>query len=240
MREGKSEGTLLSTLDCTVTSMGARTLRVMARSTFGPVRCPIEHRLDAVEELTGISAAGRSSAPLLGSAADLPRLVARLSCNSGNGRDLFALGATLGLLPKLQSACSAFAAPVLVALAERLTPLPDLADKLCKAISPEAPATIKEGGIFRTGFHAQLDELRSAAREGRAWVAALEASERERTGIRSLKVGFNQVFGYYIEITKPNLALVPADYVRRQTLANARALRERGTQGIRAKDPGGG
>lgn len=99
--------------------------------------------------------------------------------------------------------------------------MPELAERLVAAISPDAPTTVKEGNIFRSGFHPQLDELRSAAGEGRAWVARLEARERERTNIRSLKIGYNQVFGYYIEVTKANLHLVPPEYIRKQTLANA-------------------
>ncbi|MGE5598642.1 MAG: DNA mismatch repair protein MutS, partial [Bacteroidota bacterium] len=220
LRDGKQEGTLLWVLDETVTPAGARTLRRWLEAPLA-VKALIERRLDAVEELTRNLAYREDLRTALGRTADLSRLVARLSCGSGNGRDLLALGRTLALLPEIGAIAGRFAAPALAELAEHLTPVPSLAERLCDAISPDAPATVKEGGIFRPGYHAELDELRAAAREGRGWVAALEARERERTGIRSLKVGYNQVFGYYIEVTKPNLSLVPSDYTRRQTLANA-------------------
>lgn len=220
LRDGKVEGTLLWVLDRTVTAMGARTLRAWLEAPLRR-RAAIEERLDAVEELAKDLGLREELRAVLAEAADLPRLVARLSCGAGNARDMLGLGNTLALLPRLEELCAGFEAGVLVRLREKLTPLPALAEKLCRAISPEAPATLKDGGIFRTGFHQELDELREAARRGREWVAALEARERERTGIRSLKIGFNQVFGYYIEVTRANLAMVPPDYVRRQTLANA-------------------
>lgn len=220
MREGKAEGSLLWVLDRTATAMGARTLRAWLDAPLRR-RTDIEFRLEAVEELTKDLGQRQELLDLLAMAADLPRLVARLSCASGSGRDLLALGNTLTLLPRLQAAGSGFAAPLLLDLLVKLEALPEIAAKLRQAVAADAPITVKDGGIFRPGYHVQLDELRGAARQGRDWVAALEARERERTGIRSLKVGFNQVFGYYLEITKANLALAPADYVRRQTLANA-------------------
>ncbi|NLG84111.1 MAG: DNA mismatch repair protein MutS, partial [Firmicutes bacterium] len=220
LREGKVEGSLLWVLDPTVTGMGARTLRGWLEAPLRQ-RAAIEERLAAVEELTGDFGRREDLRRLLARAADLPRLVARLSCRTGNARDLLGLGNTLALLPELGEVLAVFTAGALVRLRERLAPLPGLAEKILGAIAPDAPTTLKEGGIFRPGFHPELDELREAARGGREWVAALEARERERTGIKSLKVGFNQVFGYYIEVTRANLAMVPPDYVRRQTLANA-------------------
>lgn len=220
LRDGKTEGTLLWVLDRTVTPIGARTLRSWLESPMRR-REAIEERLDAVEELAANLAIRQEIRQILDGASDLPRLIARLACAGGNGRDLLGLGATLELLPRLQEVCAGLSADYLVRLRERLKPEPALAAKITAAISPDAPTTIKDGGIFREGYHAELDEIRQAAREGREWVAALEARERERTGIRSLKVGFNQVFGYYIEVTKANLGLVPPDYLRRQTLANA-------------------
>lgn len=220
LRDGKTDGTLLWVMDRTVTPMGARTLRAWLEAPLAR-RASIERRLDAVAELTVDLARREELRALLLEAADLPRLIARLCCNSGNGRDMLALGKTLALLPRVQAICAHFTAEALTELSVRLAPFPELAEKLCAAISPEAPSTVKDGGIFRAGYHPELDALRDAAREGRGWVAALETRERERTGIRSLKVGYNQVFGYYLEVTKANLSLVPGDYVRRQTLANA-------------------
>ena len=220
LRDGKVAGTLLWVLDQTSTAMGARTLRTWLEAPLR-LRAAINERLDAVEELTGDLGRRQELLAILAEAADLPRLVARLSCTGGNPRDLLGLGRTLSLLPRLQEACFSLAAAKLVQLRTELQPIPALADLLSAAIADDAPATLREGGIFRPGYHPGLDELRAAAREGRGWVAALEARERERTGIRSLKVGFNQVFGYYIEVTRPNLPQVPADYIRRQTLANA-------------------
>ncbi len=220
LREGKIEGSLLWVLDLTRTPMGARTLRSWIEAPLRR-RAGIEERLEAVEELARDQALRREIQAILTEAADLPRIVGRLSCTGGNGRDLMALGRTLQLLPGLETACAGVRAALLKKLAADLRPLPDLAMELERAIAPDVPATLKEGGIFRPGYNAELDELRAAAHQGRGWVAALEARERERTGIKSLKVGFNQVFGYYIEVTRANLDAVPPDYVRRQTLANA-------------------
>ena len=220
LRDGKTEGTLFWVLDRTHTPMGARTLHAWIEAPLAK-RPAIEQRLDAVAELVADLGRREELTGLLAEAADLPRILARLACAGGNGRDLYALGSTLGLLPRLQSACADFGGSFLTSLLEKLEPLPALAESIISAISPDAPATIKDGGIFRAGYSVELDALRSVARDGRGWVAALEAQERERTGIRSLKVGFNQVFGYYLEVTNANLSLVPADYIRRQTLSNA-------------------
>ncbi|MGE5529311.1 MAG: DNA mismatch repair protein MutS [Patescibacteria group bacterium] len=220
LRDGRAEGTLLWVLDRTATPMGARTLRAWLEAPLAR-RAAIERRLDAVEELTRDLSRRQEIAALLARAADLPRLVSRLACTGGNGRDLFALGQTLKLLPELAACCRGLAGEALSSIASALEPPPCLGDKLCAAVSPDAPLTVREGGIFKPGHDARLDELRAAAQEGRRWLAELEAKERERTGIRSLKVGFNQVFGYFFEITRANLGLVPPDYVRRQTLANA-------------------
>jgi DNA mismatch repair protein MutS len=151
----------------------------------------------------------------------LERLVARLVQGNGNARDLIALRVSLEQLPMLRDALTALEVPVLRELGQKVTPLPELSELYCRALADDPPILIKEGGLIRAGYHAGLDELRAASVEGQEWLADLQRREQERTGIRSLKVRYNQVFGYYIEISAANLGAVPDDYTRKQTLANA-------------------
>ncbi|HWP35787.1 MAG TPA: DNA mismatch repair protein MutS, partial [Thermodesulfobacteriota bacterium] len=149
--------------------------------------------------------------------ADLERLTARASLRQANARDLLTLARSLAALPAVAEA----ARPVVPDLADRIDPLPELAARLAAALTDDPPAGVREGGMIRDGYHAELDELRALRREGAGFIARLEARERARTGIASLKVGYNKVFGYYIEVSRPNLRLVPPDYERRQTLTQA-------------------
>ncbi|NLY89240.1 MAG: DNA mismatch repair protein MutS [Firmicutes bacterium] len=220
IRENKTHGSLLWVLDRTVTAMGARLLRKWIEQ---PLRHQDEieerlekvaafyHRHDLREEIRG----------LLKSVCDLQRLLARLSCGTVNPRELLALGRTLALLPEVKELLVQDDTPALAEQVREVDLLPELCSLLTSAIREDAPASPKEGNIFCRGYHPELDKLLQASHEGKAWIAGLERKERERTGIKSLKVGFNQVFGYYIEVTKANLAAVPEDYQRRQTLANA-------------------
>ncbi|MCQ2365077.1 MAG: DNA mismatch repair protein MutS [Akkermansia sp.] len=220
---GGMKNTLLGTLDTTSTPMGARLLRDW-----------ILHPIADMAELLRRQAliGGFLKEPFLMSklrgalkgVRDTERLVSRLSQGAGNARDLLALGTSLAQLPDIVEDMQALApcAAEFTPLMQRVGCFTELTDILDRAVTEEPPVTIKEGGMIRDGYDAHLDELRSASREGKNWLAALEARERELTGIDSLKIRYNNVFGYYIEVTRANYAKVPTDrYVRKQTLANA-------------------
>jgi DNA mismatch repair protein MutS len=215
---GSGPGTLLHALDRTVTAMGRRTLRFWLLHPLRDV-AEIGRRLDAVEELARRPLFREGLRAALRRVYDLERLAARTVAQRATPRELGALGASLRALPEALGALRGCAAPLLAELVAAVDPLEEVADLLGRALAEDLPASARDGGIFAPGYDAVLDELRAAATEGRSWLAELEARERARTGIRSLKVGFNKVFGYYIEVSTPNLAAVPADYVRKQTVA---------------------
>ena len=235
LRDGARKGSLLGVLDRTATSMGAPQAGPLARRAA--VRPAGDSRPPGRRGGAGPARASgaRSSATLLKEVADLERLCGRLSLGAGNARDLRALAVSLAQLPKLSAALARCSAPLLKALAGPLSALPELAELLLRAVVDEPPVTIKEGGLFRQGFHAELDELVALSTSGKDYLLKLETRERERTGISSLKVRYNKVFGYYIEVTKANLHLVPTDYIRKQTTVGARALRHPGAQGVRGE-----
>ena len=218
--EGKKAGSLFHVLDQTVTSLGGRRLRTwLGHPLRDPLR--IRERLAAVAELREehlLRAALRDS---LRSVYDLERLGSRIAVGLANGRDLAALGASLRALPALRAHLAACEAPLLRTIHAGIDEMPELLALIERAIVDDPPLTIREGGIIREGYDAELDRLIAVMRDGRQFIAALEEKERRRTGIHSLKVGFNGVFGYYIEITKANAALAPPEYVRKQTLVNA-------------------
>ncbi len=213
---GRRKGTLLSVLDRTVTAAGGRRLAEWLRYPLADLG-GIGARLDAVGELAGSSVAREDLAAALRPVADAERLLSRLVLGQGNARDARALAGALLALPALADLLAARAAPLLRGAADRLRGLEPLAAALDAAVALEPPPTLREGGLIRRGHSRELDELVAIAEDGKGVIAALEAKERERTGIGSLKVRFNKVFGYYIEVTKPNLHLVPPDYERRQT-----------------------
>jgi DNA mismatch repair protein MutS len=220
LRPNSGPVTLLSAVDRTVTAGGGRLLR---QWLLAPLR-----NLDAIARRQSVVAWARTNQPerfalqeRLKEIRDVERLVARLVQGGGNARDLIALRVSLEQLPLLRDALAAHAVPTLRALGEKITPLPELSELYCRALADDPPIVIKEGGLIRAGYHPALDELRAASAEGQEWLADLQRREQERTGIRSLKVRYNQVFGYYIEISTANLAAVPADYTRKQTMANA-------------------
>lgn len=220
LRGGGRDGTLLGVLDQTLTPMGARLLR---RWLLAPLVQPsqIHLRQGAVAELVEREDLRRGARGALSEIRDLERLAAKVGAGRAVPRELLALAASLGRVPPLLAALAEAAAPCLVQLRDALDPLTDVRELIERAIDPDAPAQTAEGGYIRAGFDAELDELR-AARDGAVeWIARLQSRERERTGIASLKVGFNKVFGYYLEVTRANLDRVPADYHRKQTLANA-------------------
>lgn len=220
IREKSRQGSLLWVLDHTVTAMGGRLLRRLIEKPLVSV-AKIEERQNAVAELVENTFLREEIRELLQNVYDMERLLGRAVYGNANGRDLLALKKSLSVLPAVKNRLQSCQAERLQFLGKEIDPLTDLCSMIDRAIVEDPPISVRDGGLIRDGFHGEVDRLRQAKSEGRNWLANLEASERERTGIKSLKVGFNRVFGYYIEVTKPNLSLVPADYERKQTLANA-------------------
>src|SRR5262249_31268365 len=220
LREGERAGSLLSVLDRTVTPMGARLLQEWLTSPLAH-RGRIEARLDAVGGLAGEQSLRQDLRAALEEATDLQRLTARVSTGRATPRDLGAIGRTLRLLPRLKAKVTARKAALLRELESRLELCPDLREALDAALVDDPPVSAKEGGVIREGYHAELDELRGITRHGKAWLAKFQADEITRTGIPSLKVGYNQVFGYYIEVTHTHVNKIPTNYQRKQTLKNA-------------------
>jgi len=215
-----SQATLLGVLDQTLTGMGGRLLRQrLLRPSMD--RPEIEQRLDAVGELFQQTILRAELRKQLGGILDLERLLSRVTLGSAGPRDLLALGRSIEKIPALKRAFDTQQAARLRAIHERLDELPDVAKLILDAIADEPPLSLADGGTIRPGFHAGLDELRDLRQNGRQYIAQIETRERQRTGIGSLKVRFNNVFGFYIEITRANQHLAPADYERKQTLANA-------------------
>ncbi len=212
------ESTLLHVLDRTRTGMGGRLLR---RRLLSPSidAAEIESRLDSVEELHGAPILRADLGKHLESILDLERLLAKISLASAGPRDLLALARSLAVIPALNAL--PVKAGLLVDIQSRLDPIPEVRDRILSAIAEEPPANLSDGGTIRTGFDPKLDELRDISQNSRTYLVQIEHRERTRTGIASLKVRFNNVFGYYIEISKSNQHLAPADYQRKQTLVNA-------------------
>jgi DNA mismatch repair protein MutS len=220
LRESKTDTTVLKAIDRTATSGGGRMLRqwlLQPLRNLGELRA----RQGAVAYFSVNELERERIRSYLREVKDLERLIARLALNSGNARDLAALKLSLKPIPDLKSALQSMEAPLIQSLGDQLIPQPDLVELLEKALVDEPPMAIKEGGMIREGYRPELDELKSASTQGKEWLARLQAKEQERTGIKSLKIRYNQVFGYYIEITKTNLDSVPDDYIRKQTLVNA-------------------
>ncbi len=219
LRDNSTRGTLFGLLDETRTGAGARLLKKWILQPL-LAQSRIANRQEAVGELLGDLLLRGDVRGLLKSIGDIERLVSRAVTGQGNARDLAALRAALQTLPALSTALQNTHAPALETVRRHLEPAPQLLQLLERAIADEPPATLNDGGLIREGYDEQLEETRRAAREGKVWVAQLEERERARSGIKSLKVGFNKVFGYYIEVTKTNLAQVPPEYTRKQTTAN--------------------
>src|SRR5262249_16214844 len=204
----------------TVTPMGARLLHDWLIAPLTE-RAAIEARLDAVGELLADHALRQAQRERLGSAFDLNRLTARVSTGPATPKDLSAVSRTLRLLPRLKTLLAGRQAQLLKELEARLEPCAELRESLDAALFDEPPLSAKEGGVIREGYHKELDELRSVSRDGKNWILRFQAEEITRTGIPSLKVGYNQVFGYYIEVTHTHAQRIPANYQRKQTLKNA-------------------
>jgi DNA mismatch repair protein MutS len=215
-----AQTTLLHTLDACCTPMGKRLLR--ATLLRPSVELPeISARLDAVAEAAADLRRREGGRRAMDGLLDLERLLGRVAMDSAGPREVLALARTLGCLPGLRSAVAAFAASRWVDLADALDPLEDLHTLIVETLVDEPPITFADGGVIRAGLHAELDEMRELGRSGRQALVAIEERERARTGIGSLKVRYNSVFGYYLEVTKANAKAVPADYERKQTLVNA-------------------
>ena len=216
----QAQPTLLGVIDQTLTGMGGRLLRQrLLRPSMDLVE--IEQRLDAAGELLRQTILRAELRKQLGGILDLERLLAKVTLGSAGPRDLLALGRSLEKIPALKRCFDTHQAARLRSLHDRLDELPDVAKLILEAIADEPPLNLTDGGVIRAGHNAELDELRDLSRNGRQYIAQIEARERQRTGIQSLKVRFNNVFGYYIEITRANQHLAPADYERKQTMANA-------------------
>jgi len=218
VRGQSRKGSLLSVLDKTVTAMGGRMLRSWIERPL-IVKSEIELRLGAVETLLGDPMLLDELREKLSCVYDVERLLSKIAYESINPHDCLALARSLNAVPGIRELLSEKDG-LLFDLYESLDPLSEIADEMTRAISEDAPLTIKEGGIFNDGYLSDLDELRSASRDGKSWLSDLEAREREATGIKNLKIGYNRVFGYYIEVTKSFYEMVPYRYIRKQTLAN--------------------
>lgn len=221
IREKGKKGSLLWVVDKTNTSMGARQLRKWVELPLIN-KTSIERRLDAVEELTSKISCHEDLKCALKEIYDIERIVGRISSQSVNCKELISLKNSIEKIPKIKSILESFNCALFKSYYSGIDELKDIYELINKSIAENPPITVKEGGIIKDGYNAAVDELRKAKSHGKEWIASLESTEREVTGVKSLKVGFNKVFGYYIEITNTNLSLVPEGrYIRKQTLSNA-------------------
>ena len=220
MRMCDREGSLLGVLDETKTPMGARLLREWIIS---PLRMPdeIRHRQLGVKELFEKSELRRETRNILSEIYDVERISSKISCGRANARDVIGLKQSLSKLPALKEKMSFFITDILISIEQQLDTLEEVRTLIGTAIVNAPPPTIKDGGIIREGYDAELDELRYTSRNGKNWIANFQAAEIARTGINTLKVGYNRVFGYYIEITNVHKDKIPEGYIRKQTLKNA-------------------
>jgi DNA mismatch repair protein MutS len=214
------ESTLIHVLDETCTGMGGRMLRARLLRPCLQLE-EIEARLDAVQETLQATIGRSEIRKLLGEILDLERLLAKLTLGTAGPRELLALGRSLAVIPRVKEQTAEFKSARLQRLHAELDGIAEVRDRILNAIADEPPVNLADGGTIRAGFNAELDQLRDISRNSRQYIAQIELRERGRTGIQSLKVRFNNVFGYYIEISKANLHLAPTDYERKQTLVNA-------------------
>lgn len=220
MREKQKRGTLLWVLDKTKTAMGARLLRTY-------IEQPLIHKDDiiarqnAIEELNMNYISREEICEYLNPIYDLERLIGRISYKTANPRDLISFKNSLEMLPYIKDLMGEFTTPLLKELWEELDPLEDVHDLVSRAIVDDPPVSLRDGGIIKEGYHEETDKLRHAKTEGKTWLAQLESRERDKTGIKNLKVKYNKVFGYYFEVTNSFKGMVPDYFVRKQTLANA-------------------
>ncbi|MCR5691457.1 MAG: DNA mismatch repair protein MutS [Eubacterium sp.] len=220
LREKQKKGSLLWVLDKTKTAMGARKLRASLEQPLID-REEILRRYDAIDAMNKEIMKREALREFLAPVYDLERLLSKISYKTVNPRDMIALESSLAVLPDIRLLCSEFHCDLLQKIGNELDPLEDVYNLIHNAIEEEPPISVREGGIFRPGYHEEIDKLRSAKTEGKDWMANLEARERENTGIKNLRIKFNKVFGYYLEVTKSYVDLVPDTWIRKQTLTNA-------------------
>ena len=218
--EKKLSGSLLGVLDRTHTAMGSRLLKQWIRTPLNDC-ARINRRLDAVAELADDVLLRNDIKEELKRIYDFERLAGRIATGKANGRDLIALRNSCASLPEIKQLIAGSKAQLLQELSDQIHGLEDVFDLIDRSIVEEPPFTVKEGGLIREGYSEQLDDMKLSIRDAREWIASLEAKERERTGIKNLKVGFNKVFGYYLEVTKSFYDMVPEDYIRKQTLVGS-------------------
>ena len=217
---GQSDGTLFAVIDRTQTAMGGRLLKAWVNRPLKKLDA-IQRRLDAVRELFGGDGVRRDIRIILEQVGDLERLVARIATGRANPRELRQLQRSLSLIPSINAHIGNLSSPTLKEMRGKLDPLEGLVKLIQDAIEDDPPISLSEGGVIKKGYNKELDDLRSIAHSGKDWIARLQSDERQRTGISSLKVGYNNVFGYYIEITNTHKDKIPPDYIRKQTLTNA-------------------
>lgn len=220
LREKQKRGSLLWVLDKTKTAMGARTLRQYIEQPLID-KAMIEDRLNGVEALCAQPISRDEIREYLNPIYDMERILGKVSYKTANPRDLISFCNSLKMLPPIKMVLQDFSTPILNHIQEEMDDLSDICALIDRAITEDPPLAIKEGGIIKDGFHEDIDRLRHAKNDGRSWLAKLEEEDRERTGIKNLKVKYNKVFGYYFEVTNSFKEMVPDDYVRKQTLTNA-------------------
>ncbi len=219
MREKQRKGTLLWVLDRTMTSMGGRTLRKWVELPLINLE-DINDRLNSVAEFKDKFMLRMELRELLKRVYDIERLMGKIILGNANCRDLIALKNSIGQIPYIKNILGDCCADFNIIKNSQLDPLDDIFELIEASISEDSPVSVKEGGIIKAGYNEEVDKYREATTKGKGWIAELESTEREKTGIKNLKIGFNRVFGYYIEVTKSNYAQVPEGYIRKQTLAN--------------------
>ncbi|MCK4613909.1 MAG: DNA mismatch repair protein MutS [Thermoplasmata archaeon] len=218
--DGGKKGSLYNVLDRTITPMGSRLLRKFILQPLMKIK-EINQRLDAVEELVNSGFLREDIRESLSGIRDVERIISRISFGTGGARELVAFRESFKALPGLKSLLADTKSALLQKTGEEINPLPGLIKELEKALMDSPPAIVREGGFIRNGYDGQLDELRDASRHGKKWIASMEEKERKRTRIKSLRIKYNRVFGYFIEVSRSNLSLVPGNYIRKQTMANA-------------------
>ncbi len=220
LREKQKRGSLLWVLDKTKTAMGGRLLRSMLEQPLID-KAEMEKRLDAIEELNRDSVSRDEIREYLNPVYDLERLLSKVTYKTANPRDFIAFRNSLEMLPAIKKVLKAFEKEEMTGVEKDIDGLEDIYQLIRESIEEEPPITIREGGMIKDGFDETIDMLRSAKRDGKKWLAELEEQDRERTGIKNLRIKYNKVFGYYFEVTNSYKDMVPEDYIRKQTLANA-------------------
>ena len=234
----ESGGTLLSVLDETQTPMGGRLLRHRIANPIKD-RERLEERLDALQELIESPKLLKELRETLPKISDIERLIGRIATNSGRPRDLGALRDSSIYIERLKSALLP-SNKVLGNIAQGIDELRDIRTLIDKSLVDEPPVSANDGGVIREGVNAELDGLRNIRKDGKSWIAELEGREREATGVKTLKVGYNRVFGYYIEVSKANIGSVPGEFYKEADARKCRAFHYRGVKGVRRQDTGSG